>query len=175
MIFRPAVALGLAALLAACATPSRQPGEAPWTTGRMSRRIDASERQAAQSVSAAFELRGDDRSGELRLNSPLGSRVASARWAPGLAVLDDGKGERRFGTLDELSREALGESLPLAALPDWLTGKPWRGAAHTATETGFDQLGWQVLLARRADGLIELRREAPPAVVMRVRLDEAGS
>jgi hypothetical protein len=38
-------------------------------------------------------------------------------------------------------------------------------------ETGFVQLGWQVLLAQRADGLIEAHRQAPPEVHVRVRLD----
>jgi outer membrane lipoprotein LolB len=170
-----AAALLVAALLAACASPPRQPGELPWTTGRMSLRIDATPTQPMQSVSAAFELRGDGTSGELRLNSPLGSRVASARWAPGLAVLSNSDGERRFGNLEELSREALGENLPLAALPDWLAGKPWTGAPHDSTEAGFDQLGWQVSLARRSEGWIEARRSSPPAVLVRVRLDEAGS
>lgn len=167
---RAAGLLVLAALLAACASPPRAPGEA-WTTGRMSLRIDAVGNKAAQSVSAAFELRGDGRSGELNLNSPLGSRVASARWAPGLAVLQDSAGERRFETLEALSREALGENLPLAALPDWLAGRPWNGAPHQNTDAGFEQLGWQVVLAQRADGLIEVRRAAPPAVLMRVRLE----
>ena len=167
-----ATALLLAAFLAACASPPRQPGEAAWTTGRLSLRIDATDAQAAQSVSVAFELRGDGSSGELRLNSPLGSRVASARWAPGLAVLANGDGERRFANLDELTREALGENLPLVALPDWLAGKPWPGAPHGSTEAGFDQLGWQVSLARRAEGWIEARRRTPPAVLVRVRLDE---
>ncbi len=167
---RAAALLGLAALLGACASPPRQTGE-PWTTGRMSLRIDAGGGKPAQSVSAGFELRGNGDSGELNLNSPLGSRVASARWAPGLAVLQDGQGERRFATLEALSREALGEALPLAAWPDWLAGRPWGGAPHRATEGGFEQLGWQVSLAQRADGLIEVRRAAPPAVLMRVRLD----
>lgn len=172
---RAALPLLLAALLAACATPPREPGEMPWTTGRLSLRIDATATKPAQSVSAAFELRGDARSGELRLNSPLGSRVASARWAPGLAVLASGEAERRFDNLEELSREALGENLPLAALPDWLAGKPWAGAAHETTEGGFEQLGWQVSLARRGEGWIEARRQAPPAVLVRVRLDEGTS
>jgi len=169
---RAAAPLLLAALLAACANPPRQPGEPAWTVGRLSLRIDATDTQPAQSVSAAFELRGDGGSGELRLNSPLGSRVASARWAPGLALLANGEGERRFRNLDELSREALGENLPLAALPDWLAGKAWSGAPHEATEAGFEQLGWQVSLARRSEGWIEARRPAPPAVLVRVRLDE---
>ena len=160
-----------AALLVACATPPPAPGESAWTTGRLSVSVAAQGGQAAQRMSAGFELRGDDRSGELRLNSPLGTRVAQARWAPGLAVLDTGDGERRFDTLDELSRQVLGEAMPLAALPDWIAGRPWPAAPHRVQEGGFEQLGWSVRLARQAEGWIDARREAPPEVVVRVRLD----
>jgi len=159
-------------LLTACATPPSAPDEPPWTSGRLSVRVAAQEGQAAQSMSAGFELRGDDRSGELRLHSPLGTRVAQARWAPGLAVLETAEGERRFDTLDELSRQALGEALPLAALPDWIAGRPWPAAPHHGGDDGFEQLGWTVRLARRAEGWIEARRAAPPEVLVRVRLDD---
>ncbi len=162
-----------AALLTACATPRAptQAGAVPWTSGRISVRIEAGATQSAQGVSAAFELRGDGDSGELRLISPLGSRLAAARWAPGLATLETPQGEQRYATLDELSRQTLGEALPLAALPDWLNGRPWPAAAHTENDAGFEQLGWQVLLTKRAEGLIEARRAAPPSVTVRVRLD----
>ena len=172
---RAPVAALAAALLAACATPPPAPGELPWTTGRLSVRVAAPDGQAVQSMSAGFELRGDDRSGELRLNSPLGTRVAQARWAPGLAVLDTADGERRFDTLDALSRQVLGEAMPLAALPDWIAGRPWPAAPHSARDDGFEQLGWSVQLARRADGWIEASREAPPAVRLRVRLDDGAA
>lgn len=145
------------------------PGETAWTSGRLSVRIATS---PVQSVSAAFELRGDDHSGELRLNSPLGTRLATARWSPGSAVLADSQGEQRYADLDELSRRALGEALPLAALPDWLAGRPWPQAPHKLSQTGFEQLGWQVLLARRAEGFIEASRAAAPAVTLRVKLDD---
>ena len=166
------LALLCAALLAGCATPPAAPGEPAWTSGRLSVRIAADARQAAQSMSVAFELRGDGDSGELRLHSPLGTRLAQARWAPGVAVLATSEGERRFDTLDELSRQALGEALPLATLPDWLAGRPWPSSPHRVTEGGFEQLGWQVLLARQAEGWIEARRETAPEVVVRVRLDK---
>jgi outer membrane lipoprotein LolB len=161
----------LAALLAGCATPPREAAGAGWTSGRLSVRMDATAEHGAQSMSAAFELRGDERSGELHLSSPLGTRLVTARWAPGLALLDNGDGEDTFDDLDALSRRALGENLPLAALPDWLRGNAWPGAPHVATTKGFEQLGWQVDLARRAEGWIEARRAAPPAVLMRVKLD----
>ncbi len=165
---RAASALFAAALLAACATVPDAP---PWTSGRLSLRIEASGDAPARSLGTGFELRGDGQRGELRLNSPLGTRLAAARWAPGEAVLATPEGERRFDSLDQLSRQALGEALPLAALPDWLAGRPWAGATHRERIDGFDQLGWQVLLNRRADGWIEARRQAPPAVVVRVKLD----
>ena len=165
----------MAAILAGCASnPPRAPGEPAWTTGRLSVRVAASGDNTAQSMSAAFELRGNGDGGELRLNSPLGTRVASARWSPGEAVLIGSDGEQRFADLEELSRRALGESLPLAALPDWLAGRAWAGAPHTATATGFEQLGWQVELARRGEGWVEARRAAAPAVVLRVKIDEAA-
>jgi len=163
--------LVLAALLAGCATAPRPDGATPWTTGRLSVNIAATPAQTAQSVSAAFELRGDGDSGELRLNSPLGSRVASARWAPGQALLTTSEGETAYPDLEALSRKALGESLPLAALPDWLAGRPWPGAAHQARDGGFDQLGWQIDLTRRADGFVQASRAAAPAVSLRVKLD----
>ena len=163
-----------ALLLSACATTAPQPDERAWTSGRLNVRIDASTASAAQSITANFELQGTGKAGELRLNSPLGTRMATARWAPGLAALTTSEGERRFDSLDALSSSALGEALPLAALPDWLAGRPWPGAAHATSEAGFEQLGWQVTLTRRAEGQIEARRAAPPAVLLRVRLDEGG-
>ena len=161
----------LAALTAGCASAPPLPGEPAWTTGRLSLKVDASPGAAAQSLSAGFELRGSGQDGELRLNTPLGTRLVSARWLPGSALLTTSDGQRSFDSLEALSRGALGESLPLAALPDWLSGRPWAEAPHQATESGFEQLGWQVVLTRLAQGQIEARRSDPPAVLLRVRLD----
>jgi outer membrane lipoprotein LolB len=165
-------ALLAAALLCGCATVGAPPDGASWTAGRMSVRIEAGATQGAQSMSAGFELRGSGESGELRLNSPLGTRLASARWSATDAVLITSDGERHFDTLDALSQQALGENLPLAALPDWLAGRPWSGAPHQAQNTGFEQLGWQVQLARKSEGWIEARRPAAPAVTVRIRLED---
>jgi outer membrane lipoprotein LolB len=157
--------------LQGCSVLQPRPAAPGWTQGRLLVRVDASGSQPAQSASAEFELRGSGTSGELRLNSPLGTRMATATWAPGrvrLATLD---GERSFQSLDELSRQALGQAVPLAALPDWLAGRPWSEAAHQPNASGFEQMGWQVNTAQRAQGLIEARRAAAPAVLLRVRLD----
>lgn len=170
------LAAALLASLAGCASPPLQPGETAWTTGRLSLRVEALGERPAQNLSAAFELRGNadsGGSGELRLISPLGTVLASARWQPGLAMARTSEGERQFSSLDELSRQTLGEALPLAALPDWLAGKPWPGALFEAQADGFVQLGWRVLTSRLAEGWISARRDAAPAVDLRVRLDSA--
>jgi outer membrane lipoprotein LolB len=70
----------------------------------------------------------------------------------------------------------LGETLPLAALFDWLRGRPWPGAPSrpVAAPPGFEQLGWRVDLARFAEGQVDARRDRAPAVNVRARLDMRG-
>lgn len=137
----------------------------------MSVRVDASPARVAQNLSAGFELRGDGETGELRLLSPLGTSLAHARWSPGRVHLETADGERSFESLEALSVEALGEALPLAALPSWLAGRPWAGALHTPASDGFEQLGWQVQLARHGEGFVEARRAAAPVVMLRIKLE----
>lgn len=164
--------IGLAAMLGACATPPVA-GLGAVTSGRLVLRVAADAGRDAQNLSAAFELQGQASQGELRLMSPLGTQLAAARWAPGDVSLRTSEGTQRFATLDELARQALGEALPLAALPDWLAGRPWPGAPHRLQAQGFEQAGWQVLLAGQGEGLIEALRSAAPEVLLRVRLDPA--
>lgn len=101
--------------------------------------------------------------------------LAQARWAPGKVALVTSHGETAFKSLDDLTREVLGESLPVAALFDWLRGRPWAGAPSTPTtapaEQGFQQLGWVVSLARFDEGLIAAKRDQAPAVIVRAKLD----
>jgi outer membrane lipoprotein LolB len=40
-------------------------------------------------------------------------------------VLATPRGESTFTDLDALTRQALGESVPVSALFDWLQGRPW--------------------------------------------------
>ncbi|MCA0244154.1 MAG: outer membrane lipoprotein LolB [Proteobacteria bacterium] len=170
-----APALLASALLGACATPPGLDAAMPWTSGRVALRVDASAERPAHALTADFELRGDAERGELRLSGALGGRLATTRWSAGEAVLDTGQGERRYPDLESLSRDALGEALPLRALPDWLAGRPWRGAASQAQADGFVQLGWAVSLAGFAEGRIDAVREAPPRVTVRVRLERAAA
>jgi outer membrane lipoprotein LolB len=141
-------------------------------SGRLAVRVDGFEGAAPRSLSAGFELSGGPRAGRLNLSTPLGSMLAQARWAPGAVVLATPQGETSFSDLDALTREVLGESVPVAALFDWLHGRPWAGAPSTATAApGFTQLGWVVDLARLDDAWVIARRDQPPAVTVRAKLD----
>jgi outer membrane lipoprotein LolB len=166
-------ALLAVALLAACA--SLPPPGGGWTSGRLALRVDAQPDRAAQSVAAAFELRGNGRAGELRLLSPLGAQLAHARWNGVRATLTTPDGERGFADLDDLAEQSLGERVPLAALPDWIAGRPWPGAPSRPAEPGpgFEQLGWAVDLSAFDGGRLTARRPAPPAVTLRIVLDKA--
>ena len=168
-----AAVLALAAFLSGCAT-TRPPEGGDWLSGRISVKVDAIDARPARNISSAFELRGDADQGELRLTSPLGTRVATAFWAPGVARLVTPDGENRYPDLDTLSREALGEALPLRALPAWLRGQPWPGAESRRSDAGFEQLGWKVALTRYAEGWLEVTRAAAPAVTVKAKLEPPG-
>jgi outer membrane lipoprotein LolB len=163
-------------LLWACAslTPPHAEG-AQLLSGRLSVRVDS---EPVRALSAAFELSGDARAGALVLTSTLGSTLAQARWVPGDAVLETPGARAHYPDLDTLAEQALGERVPLAALFDWLRGRPWAGAtsqALPAGERGFSQIGWRVGLARYAEGWVEAKRDAAPTVTVRARLDPAGT
>jgi outer membrane lipoprotein LolB len=119
--------------------------------------------------------------------------LAQARWSPAEVVLATPQGTRRFSSLDELTREVLGESVPIEAWFDWLRGRPWPGApsatapaspdATASTPPGtaapsapasFAQLGWSVDLTRFGEGAVSATRAAPaPVVTVRIRLDRS--
>jgi outer membrane lipoprotein LolB len=176
-VTRRAVWLLATVLLAGCATPPRAPSAGPGTSlaGRLSVHVDPTPASEARNVSANFDLQGSAEQGRLDLSTPLGTVLAQARWAPGAVALVTSRGETRFASLDELTREVLGESLPVAALFDWLRGRPWSGAPSTPTDaptdTGFRQLGWAVSLARFDEGWIAARRDQAPLVTVRAKMD----
>lgn len=158
-----------AALLGGCATPP--PAAEGWLAGRIALRVEAEPGSASRQMSASFELRGRAERGQMRLYGPLGTTLGEAQWAPGEAVLVAPQGRTRYADLDALSRDALGEPLPLQALPDWLAGRPWPGAPSQGTAEGFEQLGWRIDLQGMAEGSLVAVRARPPAVTVRVRLD----
>jgi outer membrane lipoprotein LolB len=143
------------------------------SAGRIAVRVEG---DAARSMSASFELRGDADAGLLELSSPLGTQLAQASWQRGRIQLATSDGVRLYPSLDELAGEAFGQPLPMAALFDWLKARAWPGAPATALvdEAGYTQLGWQVHLGRYDEGLIIANRAQPePAITVRVKLDPA--
>jgi outer membrane lipoprotein LolB len=171
-------AAALAALvLAACALPPKSIESPTGETlsGRLAVQVPPEGGADARAMTAAFELLGRPDAGQLNLSTPLGTVLGQARWSPNSVVLVTPHGQRAFPDLDALTRELLGESLPVAALFDWLKGRPWPGAPSAPTvppaERGFRQLGWTVSLAAFDEGAIAARRLQPPEVTVRVRLD----
>ena len=170
-----AAALVVAALVVAgCATP-RAPTPAESISGRLTVRVDATAGAAPRTLTAGFDLEGDADEGSLSLATPLGTRIAQARWSPREVLLVTPDGEKAYPDLDALTRELAGEALPVAALYDWLRGRPWPGAPSSALAAGegagFAQLGWHVVLAGPGPDAIVARREAPPAVTVRAMID----
>lgn len=169
--------LALAALLlSGCAGLQRETAPSAGADDlRLSGRLSVQVSGRKDGGSAAFELLGSPDSGRLELSTPLGSLVARARWSRAEVLLQTPQEERRYEDLDALTREMLGEAVPVAALFDWLRGRPWpqaRSEPLDAPALGFAQLGWQIDLSRfDKDGLIVAIRPAEPAVTLRARLD----
>ncbi len=164
-------------LLSACASISPKPAEIMAEgdvrlSGRLSVQVPGSSGRASGG-NAGFELSGNPRAGQLELSTPLGSLVARASWGPEMATLQTPEAERSFADLDALTRELLGEAIPVAALFDWLRGRPWPQVhSEPLTEgAGFTQLGWQIDLAQFQDRLIIATRKAEPLVTLRARVD----
>lgn len=131
-------------------------GDTLWQ-GRLSVRIDAS---PVQSISSAFELRGDLEQGELVLTSPLGTVLAQAHWDNRGVQWRAGNESTVYANLDELAWRLTGTALPFAALWDWLRGVP--------TQAG----GWQVNLQDFHHGRISAQRQQPlPAATLRIVLE----
>jgi len=61
--------------------------------------------------------------------------------------------------------------VPMAALFDWLRGRPWPGAPSMAAPGGFEQLGWQVDVSQQREGTVQAHRLSQPVVTVQVRLD----
>lgn len=171
-LIRRAVIAAAAGWLAACATPG--PREPDLLSGRLAVQVAATNDTAARGFSGSFELRGDARRGSLELGGPLGAAAVRAQWSEDRISWDDGRQRRTVDSLETLSREALGEELPLAALFDWLRARPWPGATTLPRADGvpgFRQLGWSIDNGQAAEGLLVAERATAPRITLRIRLD----
>jgi outer membrane lipoprotein LolB len=168
-----AAALALALARAGCAQLQKAPAPVAAEarlSGRISVTVAGNVHNRGTGGAASFELFGGPQAGRLELTSPLGALVARAEWRPGLVTLRTPGEERRFDDLDTLTRELLGEPVPVAALFDWMQARPWAAAPHQKTAAGFEQLGWRI--EPKLPSLVAVRL-AEPTVTLRARLDDA--
>lgn len=150
--------MALATQLAGCALPARAPIAGPRWSGRLALSVQG---EASQSFTAGFDLSGSPHEGELELFTPIGGTAALLRWTPGSArLLSPGQPARTASSLEALLVEAIGTTLPVAALFDWLAGVP------TIAE------GWQADLSHRADGRLQARRLTAPTADLRLVLEQ---
>jgi outer membrane lipoprotein LolB len=165
-----AALLATLAVLAGCASAPPKPAPDA-VSGRLVLNVQPTATTPMRNLNAGFELRGSAERGELRLTNPLGNLIGVAVWSPGLAKLTTIDGETSHLDIAALSREALGEPVPLQAMPDWLRGRPWPGAPSTplpaSIGTGFEQLGWRIDLANWGQRLVVASRPTTPVVTVR--------
>jgi outer membrane lipoprotein LolB len=149
------------ALLAGCASPPKAAGPSDPATGPWSGRLALQvQDQASQSFSASFELKGNARSGELTLFSPLGGVLGVVAWEPGLATLRANGQIRQFESVDTVVAHVTGSAIPVAALFDWLRG----------VDTPIP--GWKADLSQLGQGRLAAKRlQPPPEADLRVVLE----
>jgi outer membrane lipoprotein LolB len=153
-----ALVLSSVLLAAGCATTRMTPMDAnAYWSGRMAIQVL---KDPPESLSAGFELQGSAQAGEMVLLSPIGTTLARLEWTPQGARLTQGQQQVDSTSLQRLGAHLTGTELPIAALFEWLAGRP------------AEATGWQVDLTAHAQGRINAeRREPSPAAVLRIALD----
>ena len=153
-----ALAMSCTLLAAGCASPRMIPvdDKAYWS-GRMAIQVL---KDPPESLSAGFELQGSALVGEMVLLSPIGTTLARLEWTPQGARLAQGQQQVDSPSLQRLGARLTGTELPIAALFEWLAGRP------------AEAPGWQVDLSAHAHCRIRAeRREPSPGAVLRIALD----
>ena len=97
---------------------------------------------------------------EIWLMTPTGQTLAHIVDSPSGAVLTRADQQQyRAGSVEALTRQALGWALPLNLLQYWVRGAPAPGSAPTIVERGaserlaaFNQNGWRVALTHHTEG-----------------------
>jgi outer membrane lipoprotein LolB len=136
----------LAAVLAACATapPPALPAGGFSLVGRVA------VRNGDEAASGRIAWRHTDADDDLVISTPLGQGVAEITRRDGVYTLVTTRGERYSAADPErLTQQVLGYALPLGGLPDWVQGRPQRGAAAETRYEGerlaeLRQHGWLI-------------------------------
>jgi len=107
-------------------------------------------RNGDEAASARVDWRHAAAADDLLVSTPLGAGIAEITRRENVYTLVTAQGER-FSANDpeRLTERALGWTLPLAGLPDWVQGRPQPGVP---AETRYDgdrlaelrQLGWTI-------------------------------
>lgn len=155
---RRIAAAGLALLLSACASATRDRPE-PFWSGRIGLQVDS---QPPQNWHVAFELQGHPQAGELTLLNPLGGGVlARLNWNPQQATLERGQERWTQPSVEALAQQLTQTAIPVQALFDWIEG---RAVVHA---------GWQPDLSALAAGRIHAHRQQPtPVARISIVLDD---
>jgi outer membrane lipoprotein LolB len=164
-------------LIAGCAGPVKSkaqndlnlnaPAPAFWA-GRLSLVVAAADGAGSgQSLSGGFELRGNARLGELDFSAPTGQIVMQLLWSPSGATLIQGGERKQYASTQALLDQAIGASISMAQLFDWLHGNKPADTNPSAPAAG----AWQVDLSGYERGRIVARRSAPQAAELRIVLE----
>jgi len=160
-MFRCWVAL-CAALLAACAGPAVAPDAPAFDlAGRVAVRFQD------RGFSSAVQWKQQGGSDEIWLTAPLGQTIAHLQAdAAGAILTTADQKQYRAGSIESLTRSALGWRFPVAGMRYWVLGQPAPGMALSAVERNdagrimrFTQDDWQVAFNYAATGPAPTRLE----------------
>ena len=151
-----------AALLAACAGPVVAPVPPAFDlAGRVAVRFQD------RGFSSAVHWKQSGGSDEIWLTAPLGQTIAHLQAdAAGAILTTADQKQYRAGSIESLTRSALGWRFPVAGLRYWVFGQPAPGMALAAVERNdagrimrFTQDDWQVAFVYAATGPAPSRLE----------------
>lgn len=139
-----------AVLLAACTTPPLQSTAETAPAFELAGRIAV--RYQDRAFSSALRWKQDAGSDEIWLTAPLGQTIAYLLAdASGATLTAADQKQYRAGSIESLTRSALGWSFPVAGMRYWVLGEPAPGMGLTAVERGdtgritrFRQDDWQI-------------------------------
>lgn len=144
--------------------------------GQLSIKLLAWQDLPAKGLSLGFFFSGHTDQGLLDLMTPLGTLMAQVGWHADEAWVVSQEGRQTYADLDELSRQTLGEALPLRSLVHWMQGQPDPTQPSTTDDQAgvFEQAGWRIDTRELAEQRIQATRKASAqqrAIHIKVYLD----